>query len=131
MNRNNGYIPHSGAIDQPHPGLDAVPLRAWRWIVIGQLWMLAAFAGGSLVVIAAISAFHGGAGHGRVTLAATGCAGALLIVLAWQGVARMLQHVDREEPRGPGPGAPRWPRMGATTGQVPAQAAVSGMTPSW
>jgi hypothetical protein len=67
-----------------------VTLRPW-------LWMLAAFAGMSLVVIAAISAFHGGAGHGRVTLAAH--AGAVLMLLAWGGVARMLQRVDQQEPR--------------------------------
>ncbi len=92
--------------------------------------MLAAFAGMSLFVIAASSALHGGAaGHGRVTLSATACAGALLMLLAGQGVARMLPHVDREEPRGPGPGARQPPRMGTRTSPVRARAPLSGMTP--
>lgn len=111
------------------PGLDVVPLRAWRWILIGQLWMLAAFAGMSLVVIAALSAFHDGAGHGVVSLLATACAGSLLMVLAWQGMARMLRHVERDAPRDPDPGARQTPRPVSSTS--PVQTAIAGMTPSW
>ena len=111
------------------PGLDAVPLRAWGWMLIGQLWMLAAFAGMSLVVIAALSAFHGGAGHRIITLLATGCTGALLMVLAWHGMARMLQRVERYEPRDPRPGARQTPGHGPSTS--PVRPGLAGITPSW
>jgi hypothetical protein len=127
-NKNAPALP-SNAGGAAEPGLDVVPLRAWRWILIGQLWMLAAFAGMSLVVIAALSAFHDGAGHGPISLLATACAGALLMALAWQGVARMLRHVERDAPRDPEPGARQTPRHGSSAN--PAKAEIAGMTPSW
>ena len=92
MNGENHYVFDASARDDVHAG-------AWRWIVVSQVWMLAAFTGMSLCVIAALSAFHGGAGHARVELLATGCVGAVLMLLAWQGLARMLHRVERKERR--------------------------------
>lgn len=128
MNKNTPAL-HGNAGVAAEPGLDVVPLRAWRWILIGQLWMLAAFAGMSLFVIAALSAFHHGAGHGLLSLFATACAGTLLMALAWQGVARMLRRVERDAPRDPEPGARQTPRHGASTN--PVKTGIAGMTPSW
>lgn len=128
MNKNAPPL-HRDASVAAEPGLDVVPLRAWRWIFIGQLWMLAAFAGMSLFVIAALSAFHHGAGHGVLSLLATACAGALLMVLAWQGVVRMLRRVERDAPRDPEPGARQTPRHGSST--APAKSGIAAMTPSW
>jgi hypothetical protein len=105
-------------------GREGLSPRAWRWIAISQLWMLAGFAGMSLVVIAALSVVHGGAGHGRDELLVLALAGALLMVLAWRGVATVLQRADDEDGRGPGHGASEPPRNPVRTN--PAQAALSG-----
>jgi hypothetical protein len=129
MNGENKYAYHSSVLDRVEPGREAMPPGAWRWIAIGQLWMLAGFTGLSLVVIVVLSFFHGGAGHGRDELLATAFAGALLIVLAWRGVMAVLQRVEGEDPRGPGLGARQAPRRRASP-PVPAPAALTGITPT-
>lgn len=100
---------------------DAAAAQAWRWVALGQLWMIAAFAGLSLVVIAMLSFLHGGAGHGVAELFATAVGGALLMLLAWRGVVRMLQRLEHDEPGGPGPGARGSPRgsLGADGASAP------------
>jgi len=130
MNGPNDHVLRSHGLDGVELGRDGLPVGAWRWIVVGQAWMLAAFTGMSLVVIAALSAFHGEAGHGGAMLLATGCAGALLVLLSWQGVSRMLQRVEREEPRGPGPGVRQAVRSRVST-SPPAQARMARIAPSW
>jgi len=122
MNRNTPVL-DAGTLATAEPALDAVPFRAWRLVFIGQLWMLAAFAGLSLVVIAAVSAFHGGAGHGKATLLATAVAGALLVALGWRGVARILRRVEHDAPHDPEPGARQTPHRGP--GASPARAGVA------
>ena len=84
-------------------------MRAWRWIAIGQLWMLAGFAGCRSSSSRVLSFFHDGAGHGRDALLATVLAGALLVALAWRGLAAVLQRADDEDGRGPGAGARQAP----------------------
>lgn len=106
---------------------NGVERGAWRWVVIGQACMFAAFTGMSLLVIAALSALHGGAGHGPLALLATACAGAVLVLLSWQGLLWMLERLEREEPRGPGSGA--LVSAAGTRAQVaPRMAAI---TPAW
>ena len=104
MNGENKYAYYSSVLYRAEPGREAMPPGAWRWIAIGQLWMLAGFTGLSLVVIAVLSFFHGGAGHGRDELLATAFAGT-------------LQH--RHHPA---------PRRRASP-PVPAPAALTGITP--
>lgn len=123
MNKNTPVL-RAGAVIAAEPGLESVPLRAWRWIAVGQLCMLAAFAGLSLVVIALSSAFHSGSGHGLAALLATAGAGVLLMVLAWKGMARMLRHLERDGPSDPEPGARRHPgdaRLGGASARAGAR----------
>jgi hypothetical protein len=129
MNGENEHLRHASAPDGAGPGRVALPPHAWRWIALGQLWMLAGFTGLSLVVIALLSFFHGGAGHGRDALLAAALAGALLIGLAWRGVAAVLQRAERDDPRAPGRGAHVAPRGAVTIS--PAPAAMTGITPNW
>ncbi len=117
----------------------ALPVRAapgvergaWRWLVIGQAWMFAAFTGMSLLVIAALSALHGGAGHGPVALLATACAGALLVLASWQGLLWMLKRLEHEEPRGPGSGvlASGRGKQGRRASAAPRR--MAALTPAW
>jgi len=104
---------------------------AWRWIVVGQVWMFAAFTGMSLLVIAGLSALHGGAGHGPVALLTTACAGALLVLFSWQGVHWMLRRLEGEEPSGPGPGLRVSGRGTQSMRAPPARARMAAVTPSW
>ena len=129
MNGENNDIYHTSALDGVQPGREALPLRAWRWIFVGQLWMLAAFVGLSLIAIAASSLFYGGAGHGLSDLLAMGLAGALFVLMAWLGIARMLEHAERELPR-----EPLLSRQAlcssVSTSPAPAQARITGITPT-
>lgn len=86
MNGENTHRSRHSA--QPNPGGDA-----WRDLWIGQLWMLAAFAGMSLVVIALASSVHGGVGHALAEPLAVAVFGALLVTMAWRGAARIGQRV--------------------------------------
>jgi hypothetical protein len=131
MNGENEHLRHASAPDGAGPGREALPPHAWRWIALGQLWMLAGFTGLSLVVIALLSFFHGGAGHGRDALLATALAGALLIGLAWRGVAAVLQRAESDDPRGPGRGAHVAPHGAVSSSPASTPAAMTGITPSW
>src|SRR5271169_133638 len=126
MNGPDHFVSEARALDGVELR-DGLPVGAWRWIVVGELWMLAAFTGISLVAIAALSALHGGAGHGPAALLATGCAGVLLLLLSWQGMVRMLQRVEHEEPREPGPGV-RQTAWGRARARPPAQVGLAGIT---
>ena len=128
MNGEHKRVLGSAALDGIKPGREAMPPGAWRWIAIGQLWMLAGFAGLSLVVIAVLSFFHGGAGHGRDALLATALAGALLMALAWRGVTTVLQRAEGEDPGGPGLGTLQPARR--RSGTSPRQAALPGIAPT-
>jgi hypothetical protein len=130
MNAENRHAPHAARAGGQAGG-EALPPHAWLWIALGQLWMLAGFAGMSLVVIAVLSFFDGGAGHGRDELLATALAGALLMGLAWRGVAAMLQRAEDEDGRGSALGARFAPRGSVRTSPVAAQAAMTRITPNW
>lgn len=112
-----------------HADRDALPHAAatpvWRWIVVGQLWMLTAFVGMSLLVIATLSSLHGGAGHALDGLLLTGFGGALLMALAWYGLTRMLQRLEGEDRHGPGPGLRQRP---GRRGRVARPATAARMT---
>jgi hypothetical protein len=110
MNGEHNPSLHTPALAATELGQERMSPRAWRWIAICQLWMLAGFAGMSLVVIAVLSFVHGGAGHGREELLGLGLAGALLMALAWRGVTAVLQRADDEGGRGPGHGVAQAPR---------------------
>jgi hypothetical protein len=130
MNGENNHIYHTSALDGVQPRNEALPLRAWRWIFVGQLWMLAGFVGLSLIAIAASSLFYGGAGYGLDELLAMVLAGALLVLIAWLGVAQMLEHAGRELPREPGLDTRQTPRSSVSTRPAPAQAKITGITPT-
>jgi hypothetical protein len=103
MNGNNIQIEPFAANPARGP-LSTQATPAWRWIFIGQLLMMAAFAGLSLTVTAVAAWVAGSTGHGREQLLATGLAGGLLVAFAWLALLRLLRHVDGETPIGPGPG---------------------------
>lgn len=92
MNRDNDFLTTS-VHDRAAPEWDALPPRSWRWVFIGQLWILAALVGLSLFVTAVASAFHGGAGHAADVLLSMGLVGALLALVAWRGLERTLQRM--------------------------------------
>lgn len=110
-----------------------LPAHAWRWVFVGQLWMLVAFVGMSLLAIAVSTAVHGGNEHGWRELLAIGLAGALLTLLAWLCLARLLRRVDPYESRSePSSAAGQTPRGKVSTrSRVSARAGMTGITPTW
>jgi len=115
----------------PVRAADGVERAAWRWLVIGEAWMFAAFTGMSLLVIAALSALHGGAGHGPVALLSTACTGALLVLASWHGVLWMLEGLEHEPPRRPGSGVLAAGRGKQGRRASAAARPMAAITPAW
>lgn len=130
MNGKSNHIPLTSALDAVERRQGDVSLRAWRFLVIGQLWMLAAFVGMSLLMITGSSVLYGG-GRGLRELLAMGSAGALLILLAWRGVARLMQRAEHELDDEPGRDARQRPRSSVNRSPAPAHARMTEITPTW
>jgi hypothetical protein len=116
MNGESNHVFHTSALNDEEPGHDA---RAWRWIMLGQLAMLAAFIGMSLVAIAGNALLDGRDAH-RVTALAV--VGALLVTIALRGLARVVERANREA-RQRAPAKVR-------TSPAAAQARITGITPT-
>jgi hypothetical protein len=114
MNDENNH--GTSALNGAEPGHVA---RAWRWIVLGQLAMLAAFVGMSLVAIAGNALLDGRDAY-RVTGLAVG--GALLVPIALHGLARVVKRAEGEARQR----APAKVRTSPAT----AQARITGITPT-
>jgi len=92
MNGENYRIFHTSALDG-HP-LQVRPPRFTWTLFVAQLWLLAAYAGMSLVAIST-KLFFGGDGQQAVALA-SGLVGAMLAVIAWRRVADLYERAERE-----------------------------------
>lgn len=92
MNEENHHIFHTSALDA-HPLRVRPPRFTWT-LFAAQLWLLAAYAGMSLVAIAT-KLFFGGDGQQAVALA-SGLIGAALAVVAWRRVAELYERAERE-----------------------------------
>ena len=130
MNENKDVF-HTSAL-AGGPCRQGLPIRAWRLAFICQLWMLAAFVGMSLLAIAASTSLYRGGGHGARELLGMGLVGALVIVLSWRGFAGVLRRADQYELHSePVLDAPQTPRSRLNTNPAPAQARMTGITPTW
>ena len=116
MNGENNHVFRNSALNRAEPGHDA---RTWRWIMLGQLAMLAAFVGMSLVGIAGNALLDGRDAY-RVTALAV--VGALLVTIALRALARLVKRAEREARQR----APAKVRMSPAA----AQARITGITPS-
>jgi len=92
MNAENDPVFHSSALDG-HLLRVRPPRFTWT-LFVAQLWLLAAYAGMSLVAIAT-KLFFGGDGQQAVALA-SGLVGTMLAVIAWRRVADLYERAERE-----------------------------------
>ena len=117
MRANSGLNVSPGGAQRPSSR------SAWRRIMVGELWMLAAFVGLSLVVIA-LGAIADRA-QGALVL---GVAGALLTAAAFRGILPMLPQAERASPRQNG--AVPVLRRSVSASPAPAHARITGITPT-
>lgn len=106
----------------------ARPGAPWRQIVVGELWMLAAFVGMSLVAIALGALLGRADAVDTASRALVGLAGAVLAAAAFRGILPMLVRAERASPRQSG-AAPA-PRRSTNANPAPAHARITGMTPT-
>jgi len=106
----------------------ARPRAAWRRILVGELWMLAAFVGMSLVA-SALGALLDRADAVDVARAVlVGLAGAVLAAAAFRGILPMLVRAEGASQRQSG--ATPVPRRSTNAKPAPAHARITGMTPT-
>lgn len=129
MNGEQKQTSHTSTLDGVHFGQRGRRGAAWRWVVIGELWMLVAFVGMSSLMIAIVSALNSGGGHPPRELLAMGVSGALLILLAGRGMTRLLRRAEYEPE--PGLGVRQTTRNTVSTSHVPAPAGSTAVTPAW
>ena len=106
----------------------ARPGAPWRQIVVGELWMLAAFVGMSLVAIALGALLGRADAVDTASPALVGLAGAVLAVAAFRGLLSMLVRAEGASPRHRG--ATPVPRRSTNANPAPAHARITGMTPT-
>jgi hypothetical protein len=125
MNGENNHIFHTSALNDA----DAEPYV--RGLFAVQLWVLAGFAGLSLIAIAALQLFEGVSGNVLQALMIA-LAGSGLTVAAWRNAAQLLHRAQSElqSSVGASPATDHTPRTSVRIRPAHAHARMTGITPT-
>ena len=122
MNGENNHVFHTSALDN-------ADTRPYVWALFAvQLWVLAGFAGLSLIAIAARELFENVGNDGLVALV-LGFAGIVLVLAAWQKASHLLRRTETELDRAAGD-ADQAPRISVKIRPAHAHARMTGITPT-